>query len=572
MAETKLYDAISGLHETDSKIWAKTQEVSGTIGMNYFPDALYSEDGETLLQEEVTSVVDTDGKISDRLLPSVQLGKNGEQLNMLSNIRFIGNCGISQDANGNLIIRIGDNLNSSTFNTKDGQTDGTASYSDNSGTYPATRIVNGIGSKTIWLKGTTDTVTITTAGKIHFDDAEGTTFKVKVTANGSTTPIEYTCGPVTGNGTFGKAPCVLTVSNWAAEKKTSEGATGYEANISIVLSLSTIVTANGSVSFEVTSEGTSGAGKYTVNDIAYFLLNPGTKPEVSNLTAKLKAAPKTQTWAGITSVISGIVVYSVDVANLNTPATDQTGGASIQFDNSSNYAGDVAKYSQTTYDGTITKEAYLTTTAGKYTSFNVAVSGWNINDVISGATSGLLDENNVAISGLDVYGGTPNASITKTNRITLDSTTVANKVAYTDTAAPGTNDLMVYHGELQYPSAFITSAYFDNSSYVAPGTSGDKAALFYFSSSGTEKGGQLVINGTGLTTNVKSVTLGNSGTNLLDITSTAGIGTAPSKTATKLTFPYTFKDASQYIDSSTGCWVKIVLSGTGAKITSITRS
>ena len=130
---------------------------------------------------------------------------------------------------------------------------------------------------------------------------------------------------------------------------------------------------------------------------------------------------------------------------------------------------------------------------------------------------------------------------------------------------------MVYHGELQYPAAFITSSYFANGSYVAPSTTGDKSALFWFSASGTEKGGTLVINGSGLTTNVKAVVLGNSVNNLLDITSTAGIGTAPNRTATKLTFPYTFKTEGDYITSSSGCWVKITLSGAGAKITSITR-
>jgi hypothetical protein len=102
---------------------------------------------------------------------------------------------------------------------------------------------------------------------------------------------------------------------------------------------------------------------------------------------------------------------------------------------------------------------------------------------------------------------------------------------------------------------------------------GDKKALFDFTAAGTEKGGTLVINGTNLTSaNVKSVKLGNSKDNVLDVTSTAGIGTNPTKTASKLTFPYTFKNESDYINSTTGCWIEITFSGTGPTITSISRS
>ena len=346
MAETKLYDAISGLHETDSKIWAKTQEVSGTIGMNYFPDA-------------VTSVVATDGKISDDLLPGVTFNNKGTDENFImgSNIKFIGNCNVTRDLSGQLIIRIGDNLNSSTFNMKDGVTDGSGKYTRSTTPY-STRVVNGVGStNNVWIHDGSDTVTIETNGKIHFDDKINTKFQLDVkarNADGTETLNTFTFGGITANGYYTNNSTVTTtapaggksgegaylyVSNLVEETKKSEGATGYEGNVKFVINLNKLAITKGNVYFRVEMiSGTTGGKAYPedklVNNVAteqytnvgYFIPDNTTKPVVSNLTAKLKEEPKTKTWAGITSIISGIVVYSVDVANLSTPATDQTAG------------------------------------------------------------------------------------------------------------------------------------------------------------------------------------------------------------------------------------------------------
>lgn len=76
---------------------------------------------------------------------------------------------------------------------------------------------------------------------------------------------------------------------------------------------------------------------------------------------------------------------------------------------------------------------------------------------------------------------------------------------------------------------------------------------------------------------MKEVKLGNSPSKLLDITSTSGIGTSATKGANQLKYEYVFKTEGDYIDSSTGCWVKITFSdaagtaGAGPRITSITR-
>lgn len=336
------------------------------------------------------------------------------------------------------------------------------------------------------------------------------------------------------------------------------------------------VNQDGIVNFKIEPLGMgSEAKEYSKNNICYYLTDTTTKPKINTFTAKLTSA-STVTYGGVTSLKSGTVTYTAEVADLNNPATDASNGASIQINNTADYAGDIAKGAQTTYDGTITKTASMavSSTGSTYSSAQLSSGvkfiAWNINGSTELAAA-LTDNAGKAITAIDHYSGTPNSSILGTgNRKALTSTD-SEKVAYVDASAPGATDLMVYHGALQYPSAFISNSYYANTSYVAPSTTGDKEALFWFSAAGTEKGGTLTINGSGLTTNVKSVVLGNSVGNLLDITSTAGIGTAPSKTATKLTFPYTFKTEADEITAATGCWVKIVLSGSGAKITSITR-
>lgn len=545
---------------------------------NFDNQQLISKENLGLAAEDILAVDRTDATsgvvdakvIKADYLPEIVFNNKGtdETKTMGPKIKFIGNCNIVQDPDtGELTIRIGDNLNSSTFNNTDGITTGTATKTDNSSTYPATKITKAAGSQSIWKKGTNDVVTITTTEKIHFDDAEKTVFTVKVTSAGTTTT--YTCGPVTGNGTFGSAPCILTVSNWAKETKSDEGATGYMANISIALTLSSIVTTEGSVSFEVSCAGTAGALAYKPAAVAYFIVDGTTAPAVSNFTAKL-TAHTTQTYGGITSVKSGTVTYAATVANLNAPATDASNGASIQITNDG-FAAGVSKVAQTTYDGTITKTGALTTTTQTYGTddFDATFTAWNINSSAAANTT-LKDASGNAITKLYVDAAAPNASILSTNRVTLASTTKADKVAYTDSAKPADGDLMVYQAALQYPQAFIDNTVFGNSGYTAPSTTGDKTALFWFSASGTENSCTLTINGSGLTgTNVKSVTFGNSVANLKDLSGYTDNGS--SSADTKLVYKFAYKTDADKATTNTGVFLKVVFSGTGPKITSITK-
>lgn len=503
-----------------------------------------------------------------------------------SNIQFIGNCKVFYRTGGKIVIRIGDNLNSSTFNTTDGQTNGTASMTRaNNGS--AVR-VNGAASATanVILKGVgTNNATITTAEKIHFDDNASTVLKLTVKSASGATTNEYSFGPITGNGYYAAGAGVsqsvpsdavyLQITGFKEEAKTAEGATGYEGKPTFMVKLDSLGLEDGTVQVRVDSvSGTEGAANYPVaagafQTVCYYINDTKTKPTARDAKLVLPAvnSDNTVTYAGITSFKEGTYTYSVTVGNMANPATDASNGASISFDNTKNFCGDIEKTQVTTYSGAISMTG-STWETGAYTGIDNNVSGnvWNINGATA-FTGGIYESDGATkVTAIDVYTGTPDSTVTKANRRSLDGT------AFDDAANCGENDLMLYHGAIQYPVSNITTAFVGNEHYAKPTASGDKKALFYFTAAGTEKGGTITINGTNLTNqNVKSVKLGNSKDNVLDVTSTAGIGTAPNKSATKLIFPYTFKTEADYITSDTGCWVEIVFSGTGPTITSIAR-
>lgn len=502
-----------------------------------------------------------------------------------SNIQFIGNCKVFYRDGGKIVIRIGDNLNSSTFNTTDGQTDGTASMKrTNDGT---TVRVNGAASATanVIKNGANVNATITTAEKIHFDDNASTVLKLTVKSKSGATTNEYSFGPITGNGYYVAGAGVsqsapsdavyLQITGFKEEAKTAEGATGYEGKPSFMVKLDSLGLADGTVQVRVDSvSGTEGAANYPVaagafQTVCYYINDTKTKPtaEGAKLVLPEVNTTNTVTYAGITSFKTGTYTYSVTVGKMATPATDASNGASISFDNTKNFCGDIGKTQVTTYSGAISMTG-STWETGVYTGIDNNVSGnvWNINGATA-FTGGIYESNGTTkVTAIDVYTGTPDSTVTKANRRSLDGN------AFDDAANCGENDLMLYHGAIQYPVSNITTDFVGNKSYVQPPASGDKKALFWFSAQGTEKGGTITINGSNLTNqNVKSVKLGNSKDNVLDVTSTAGIGTAPNKSAKQLIFPYTFKTEADYITSSTGCWVEIVFSGTGPTITSIAR-
>ena len=573
---TTLNQVLSGLHSTDVKLKNKLQATNDAIGLN----SIQTDSG------NVVPILNNEKRIDPRYNSLMVSDISGAGTDQLSKIQFIGNCAVRKSADGFLIIRIGDNLNSSTFNTKDGQTNGTASMArSNDG---STVRVNGADSatKNVIRKGVgTNNATITTAEKIHFDDNASTVLKLTVKSASGATTNEYSFGPITGNGYYVAGAGVsqsapsdavyLQITGFQKESKTAEGATGYEGKPTFTVKLDSLELADGTVQVRVDSvSGTEGAANYPVADgefqtVCYYINDTKTKPTASGAKLVLPAAnsDNTVTYAGITSFRAGTYTYSVTVGDMAKPATDASNGASISFDNTKNFCGDIGKTQVTTYTGAISMTG-STWTTGAYTGIDNNVSGnvWNINGATS-FTGGIYESNGTTkVTAIDVYTGTPDSTVTKANRRSLDGN------AFDDAANCGKNDLMLYHGAIQYPVSNITTAFVGNGSYVPPTASGNKKALFWFSAQGTEKGGTITINGSNLThQNVMSVKLGNSKDNVLDVTSTAGIGTAPNKTAKQLIFPYTFKTEADYITSGTGCLVEIVFSGVGPTITSIAR-
>ena len=580
---TTLNQVLSGLHSTDVKLKNKLQATNDAIGLSSIQT----------VSGNVVPILNNEKKIDPRYNSLTVSDISGAGTDQLSKIQFIGNCAVRKSVDGSLIIRIGDNLNSSTFNTKDGQTDGTASLGRSAA--GATVILNGASSSTtnVIKRGAGMYATITTAGKIHFDDNESSKITVKL-VNAGGEPVTYEFGPITGNGNYtaaDKTGVTLTITNWAQEAKTAEGATGYEGKPSIKIEPDKLTLSAGKIEVRVETSGTAGAATYpaaagTYTTVCYYITDTTTKPTVSDVMLTIPAinSSTTVTYAGVTSFKAGTYTYSASLDNLKNPATNKNNGSDVSFTNPIKFCGNVSSV-ENIASGVISKTG-TTWNTGRYSSIRgdeISCTANNLNGATTGQygvirMSGDAGGKNLGslsgnADGIDVYTGTPHTSMTN-NRRKLDATTQA----FNNAANLSDSDLMLYHGELQYPINGITNKFIGCSSYVKPTLAGDKSALFYFSANGTEKGGTLTINGSGLTsTAVKEIKLGNSPKNLLDITSTSGIGTSASKDTNHLKYEYVFKTEADYIDSSTGCWVKITFSdaagtaGAGPRITSITR-
>ena len=578
-----LNQVLSGLHETDKKLKNKIQYNYNCIGLSSIQKYDPNDDS------TIVPILNSEGLINPTYNSTkiASTGVNGAVdntgIDQLSKIKFIGNCFVKDNADGTLTIRIGDNLNSAPFNTTDGQTDGTASYTFKT---LKTSILNDSTKKTnVAVKNSNDTITITTAQKIHFD-ADDATFKLLVQTGAGDT--EYTFGPLSGNGYYasnagstGSAPSVpayVRITNFGPETKTADGATGNEANVTFTIDVDALATSDGLVSFKVVPlSGQDGAAAYPTGDDAYittcyYITDNATTPTVSDVKAILPVVSEltTQTWAGITSFKAGTVTYKAIFDDLKNPGTDASNGASIKFDNNADFAGDIAKAVQQTYTGEITKTTTSWGNNGAYTNLTnkIVATGWNINGSTS-ASGNVYESNGTTVAtAFDIYVGSPNSSIT-TNRKNADGTdydSISN-------AAPG--ELMIYHGALQKPVTNVTSSFVGCSTYVKPTGDSDLSALFRFDADGTEPGGTLTINGANLTNGIVSIKLGNSIAKLANVRIGGGtnIGTTKSESDTQLVYNYTFQQSTDYVTSSTGCWVEIVYSNnTSAKITSIVRS
>ena len=228
-----------------------------------------------------------------------------------SNIKFIGNCKVIYGDSGQITIRIGDNLNSSLYNGKDGISTTTVASEksgDSAGVpsadYKNVSAANGSTSFQIF-KGTakitanSGTAQTTAAGatdgtngnEVHFDDNANGKFKVYISKNG--TEEVYVVGPITANGAYyGKlngqgnnvTGIVCSVTQFGTEPKSDKGATGYSGCVNFTITPSGIYA--GSTAFQFTKiemcEGDSKVATWTNSKTngTYFYLKetdaPGT--------------------------------------------------------------------------------------------------------------------------------------------------------------------------------------------------------------------------------------------------------------------------------------------------------
>lgn len=552
-------------------------------------------------------VDDTRKTITPSLMPTLKFqGKNVG--NLANSINIIGVGNVSVDENGNVTLRLGENLNSSLFNNTDGTTTGTAEHS---GATTSSVIVKNTGAKeSVWKKGSTNKITATTAGKIHFNADGAEAFKLTVI--GTEVTSTYVFGGITGAGNYAPAiyeevkdeqgnvistnittnsvisttvpstAAYLSITGWQKESNEDKGATGYQANMSIIFDIAKIVKKDGSVKFRIEPLGMGTEAKaYGEKVVCYYLTDTALKPTISSFTAKLTDA-STVTYGGVTSLKSGTVTYAAEVSNLNNPATDASNGASIQIDNTANYAGDIAKGAQTTYDGTITKTASMavSSTGSTYSSAQLSSGvkfiAWNINGSTELAAA-LTDNAGNAITAIDHYSGTPHASIT-TNRISLDSTD-GNKIDFENDAAPGANDLMIYHGLVGQPVTTNFSTYYGNSDTYKVPSAAERSILVHLPVAGTKAEPTLTINGSNLTNGVIGIYVSGK-LSTLNADSALTLGTAggikngnaaDNNSATARTIKLTYLGAGKAaLTEASGAYIKIVLSSSStAKISSI---
>lgn len=133
----------------------------------------------------------TDKVIAAKFLPEVTVKEKDADGKIVTavkamgpTINFIGNCGVRQNADGSLTIRIGDNLNSSNFTTTDGQTTGVNDVTVGLPTCSDGVLSNGTAiSGATGGKYTLDTTTDNAL--IHIDNAKSTYFVLDYTVDGT---------------------------------------------------------------------------------------------------------------------------------------------------------------------------------------------------------------------------------------------------------------------------------------------------------------------------------------------------------------------------------------------------
>lgn len=445
--------------QVEEKIKVVNDEVQ-KIKTQVTDNLLDKETGNLSAKYNPIKVLSTENKTG---LPSVDI-VDGETItqyypdNDYSKIQFIGDCKVTYRNDGQIVIRIGDNLNSSNFATNDGQTTGVDNASISVANGQSGRLSDGTQVKAI-NSGNYTINTATSNALIHFENNENTSFEVVVNDDG--VDKVYYFGPITGNGTYtaklnnAEGATVegvsMVVSNFGEETKTSEGATGYCGSVSFTIAASAI--ANGEASsIKVVSikHNNGGEGEFIDDSLSentrYYYTDTTTKPEITASSVTVTAGGS-KVVSGVRYLTGATANYSVSFNNIATPVcvTDN-----VSFTANNGWAVSStnldASYNATSMTGT------GTVNAGQFAQEDntVTVSVKNINGSVTSTTtladySLLVDKNNTSDTALIAYFDKEDSA--NYPRLNSDLTTFDNEKSILTTS-----DLMLKDGALIYPT------------------------------------------------------------------------------------------------------------------------
>lgn len=479
---------------------------------NFNGEQLISKEALGLTSDDIlvtSGLTETDKVIADTFLPTITALEKDEtgkmqtvEKTMGPAINFIGNCAVRKNADGTLTIRIGDNLNSSNFATKDGQTTGVDNVtvtapSYTSGKNTAGTAVYAINSGNYTLDTTTNTALI------HFADNETTYFNVVI--NDGTNDKTLYFGPITGNADYTAkdtdkngaelAGAILSITNFTTETKTAEGATGYCGNIKFTIPANII--ANGkttNINIKSVTHNNGSEGVFTDNSLAantrYFYTDTTTKPTISS-SAVTVTANGSKTVSGVKYLTSATANYSVSFTDIANPVCIAD---NVSFD-ANKWAAD-ANNLDAAYNATsMTGSGAVANGQWAQATNTVTVTVKNINgSVTSTATladySLLVDSNNTSDTALIAYFDKEDSA--NYPRLNSDLTTYDNTKSVLTTS-----DLMLKDGTLIYPSGnyvgynTILGTDFTQPNYSTGLTSGKRTWYRKFYEAGDKNGATL---------------------------------------------------------------------------------
>ena len=546
------------------------------------------------LPDGVDTLIDPDtGKLSEQLNPGITIQLKGQEVEQnATKINFIGNCMVVTNGEGLVTARIGDNLNSSNFNSQDGQTNGLVTRS-NSGTgttaaTPATDFATNVGTTLCWKKGT-NTVTIKPNEAIHFDNNTGTTFEVDLITGKQGSQITKTIyfGPVTGNATLtGHEGSVdgavfsgisLAISAFEPEAKTDEGATGYQGMVTITANVQSLISENTDFKFVVRHvNGAEGTKVWNTDTYIFFVNDTTTKPAVSSATFTISGGTVVQL-SGVKALKGGSVSVTVTgMKNLANPAAVNNKVRVVAVNNNvaNNWFNDISSTGNTglaSYTGASTDTATYTGTqtlrgTGLFITANIQVSAQNINgygDTIYGTPTSLFllneSKKNPEANAEYFLTETDPTYPRKKNDCTTnwDSSWILN-------SGNGAEGLMFLNGGLVYPTESYAGTNDGINSIVGidqpvyAGLSGDRSYVRWFAKTGSLSGGKFVVSHKAkIESFVNAGTLNfevsKDGTKWYDIARLSGIGTAFSWGDTSSSMTFVFTDGV----ATNGMWFRV---------------